>query len=110
MNAKTMEALRGSRDKWRAIVDSPEAEDRGAENCPLCAKFRTESNCVGCPVEARTGKSYCIGTPYIKWAKHQVGVHGTVGVLARKPGCAECLRLAKAELAFLESLLPEGDK
>ena len=111
MNAETLAALRGSIAKWQAIVDSTAAKDRGAANCPLCTLFcRGHHHCKRCPVKARTGQLGCGESPYDDWIDHQTAEHMDILRRTRQPGCAECLRLAKAELAFLESLLPEGDK
>ena len=41
--------------------------DAHREDCPLCALNTTASkrvNCEACPIEAYTGKSSCIDTPY----------------------------------------------
>ena len=107
MNAKTLQALQGSIEKWQQIVATTKAEDRGVANCPLCGIFWNRG-CQGCPVSAVTGRSGCIGSPYAEWSAH---INNHADLLARRcPGCKECLRLAEAELDFLVGLLPNEDK
>ena len=38
MNKETLEALKGSIEKWRKIVEEGD-EDRGSSSCPLCQLF-----------------------------------------------------------------------
>jgi hypothetical protein len=96
MNAETLAALRGSIAKWQAIVDGT-GEDNGAENCPLCQMFRTDKNlCTGCPVAEKTGRPFCWGSPYRDFVESESD--------------KDALIAAKAELAFLQSLLPEAEK
>lgn len=103
MDDKTLAALKGSIAKWKSIVDGT-GKDEGADNCPLCKQFidcyeiDEEGNnicCVGCPVSQKTGKEGCLGSPYEKYSN-----------------CSEeCKpRHARAELAFLKSLLPEEER
>ena len=108
MKAKVLEALKGSILKWKRIVRSPKANDLGEQNCPLCLLF--PKVCRGCPVNENTSRSFCNDTVYRQWINHQYGVHSGFNHKHRALGCKECLRLAKAELAFLESLLPKGAK
>jgi len=96
MDKKTLEALTGSIRKWEGIVAGTE-EDLGSKNCPLCALFYNEeasalhSDCVGCPVFAKTGKRYCVGSPYVEYCKNYGQEQETA---------------AQKELDFLRSLLP----
>lgn len=90
MNAETLTALRGSIAKWRAIVAGT-GINRGPSDCPLCKLFFFVRRCVGCPVFERTGETGCGGTPYSDYEKNGE------------------LEVAKAELDFLISLLPEGE-
>jgi len=108
MPALTLKALKGSIAKWREIVRSTRAEDRATENCPLCEVFLNQEAgvCPGCPVSTKTRNALCLGTPYIAWVSH-TDTHKFYFNRHRKPGCKECLRLVKAELAFLRSLLPK---
>ncbi len=95
MDKKTLEALHGSIRKWEAIVAGTGIDD-GHRNCPLCQMFLLELDgftsknpmCRGCPVYERTGETGCKRTPYDQY--HDV----------------ENEENARAELAFLRSLLP----
>lgn len=112
MDKQTKDALEGSILKWKRIVRSTKAEDDGTANCPLCELFYNpyliDERCKGCPVnnsEHNVCHKECSGTPYDKWVDHLYHKHG--GQLNRQPYCKECLRLAKEELKFLESLREE---
>ena len=103
MPAATLHALKGSIAKWEAIVAGTGNDER-AHNCALCQAFE---DCDGCPVAQRTGHPECIGTPYEDWSGHHIDVHNRYNApLHPRKGCAECERLAQAELDFLKSLLP----
>lgn len=95
MEPKTLTALRGSIDKWRAIV-AGDSGDLGVRNCPLCAVFY-DVRCVGCPVSERSGAAGCVNTPYIAWAEEWDDNRVTDD---------RSRTLAQAELDFLVSLLP----
>ena len=111
MDADTLVALRGSIAKWQRIVEG-HGTDQGPYNCPLCAKFNKAFlrtfvdpiGCEGCPVQEKSGKPGCLGTPY-----------ETIEELYEVEGMPEDERedklddACKAELAFLISLLPEGE-
>lgn len=111
MDAKTLEALKGSIAKWQAIVDGT-GEDRGFNNCPLCRLFGVshyaeEINCRGCPVFEKTGKHVCKGTPYYKW----INIFDEIDWQYRYREKlivfnTDLLYAALAELEFLKSLLP----
>lgn len=96
MDERTLTALKGSIEKWDAIVAGT-GRDYGTHNCPLCAAFYQPSNpedddCTGCPVREATGRSWCDGSPYDNYRS-----------------CKSCWgrqRAAKKELEFLRSLLP----
>ena len=117
MNKETLQALEGSIEKWQHIVGTTEAEDKGVENCPLCAMF-WHGGCKGCPVSEATGRDNCRDSPYTAWAIHirtrvsQVrGIPGHPQIQNhRELGCEVCLELARAELTFLVGLLPDKDK
>jgi hypothetical protein len=104
MDARTLEALRGSIAKWEAIVAGT-GEDKGVLNCPLCQLFVSgeEILCKGCPVSDATGEIYCNDTPYSDWSELAEDLaydeHGHLSDKGR--------RLAQAELDFLKSLLPK---
>ena len=111
MDPEQKKALIGSIEKWRKIVDK-KGYDQGVANCPLCilnhAKNPQYDICCDCPVSMKTTLPGCNNTPYSNWAdhhaqKHPVTMNSLPGLLVR---CNECIRLAKNEMAFLESLLP----
>ena len=106
MDPATLKALHGSIKKWGRIVASPRNPDRGIANCPLCKEFYV-AGCTGCPIAEKTHQQVCDGSPYAEWSIHQHDDHPRHKVRHRAVGCKECLRLAKAELAFLRSLLPK---
>ncbi len=107
MKKATLEALKKSIAKWKRIVRSSKAEDRGDENCPLCKLFfDNRPSCYGCPVLLKVGVSHCCDTPYREWAVHGKTQHRDEVYPHRVPGCKTCMKLAKEELAFLEGLLP----
>lgn len=101
------EALDGSIAKWRAIAAGTH-KNGGAADCPLCQLFNpyqqhqrhmpssesVAAGCVGCPVAARTGQSFCRGSPYEEYENSE-----------DLPISDETMRgIAERELAFLESL------
>lgn len=98
-----LQALKGSIRKWKLIVDG-KGVDNGGDNCPLCQKYR-EFYCEKCPVMKATEETSCDGSPYENWM--------WFSVRARKPGLlpkvvdVNTRNAAKAELAFLKSLLPK---
>lgn len=104
----TVEALEQSISKWEGIVQSTEAEDNGGENCALCDKFYrpAQADCSSkCPVAKKTKRSGCKGSPYVDWLMHTRDDHGSWGYpKSRVYGCRGCLRIAREELTFLESL------
>ncbi len=106
MDNKTLKALGGSIEKWEKIVDGSEV-DRLNANCPLCALFINHT-CRGCPVRDKSKDSGCRNTPYQAWAKHQNNTHDRYS--NRKVLCSTCESLAKTELEFLKTLLPEEVK
>jgi hypothetical protein len=94
MDERTLEALKGSIEKWEAIVAGT-GEDRGWRNCPLCLIFNNPEidpdgliQCAGCPVNESTGHTGCEGTPYDRYHYERT----------QEAACAE--------LDFLRSLLP----
>jgi hypothetical protein len=98
MDKKTLKALHGSINKWIKIVRGT-GEDHGENNCPLCQMFNTSSNdCVGCPVFEATGEPFCKDTPYMEWLQFDTDRAKTESQI----------QTARAELAFLQSLLPSN--
>jgi hypothetical protein len=99
MDAKIAEALEGSIEKWRKIVEGS-GVDYGIINCPLCTVF-FDAACRNCPVATRSERIYCGGTPYSDW-------NDCVGDDSRAT-TPELKALAQAELDFLISLREVGD-
>jgi hypothetical protein len=108
MDKKTLEALRGSIEKWTRIVAGT-TEDEGHDDCPLCQMFFRRPNpaalvtCEGCPVAAASGRPNCQKTPYVAYAEAREDGESTQPAAART---AQLSKLAEAELEFLKSLLP----
>lgn len=86
MSPETLTALQGSIAKWERIVARTQS-NHGREDCALCNLFY-DSDCVNCPVSAKTGQPFCKGTPYYTYSFS---------------GKTED---AQRELDFLRSLLP----
>ena len=109
MPKKTLTALCESIEHWKRMRrlrtkeqrdDSTERPDR--KSCALCGlfnKFDSASACRGCPVKKHTGAQYCEYSPFSRasWAF----AFGSERVWRR---------WCDAEIAFLESLLPETFK
>lgn len=104
MDEKTLAALNKSIDgKWKGIRYRG-AIDYGTNGCELCARF-SMFYCDGCPVYEKTGRAGCFSTPYYAWQTHQRQAHQYP--FSVHPGCQQCIGLCDAEIAFLESLLPD---
>jgi hypothetical protein len=107
MPAETLEALKGSIAKWEKIVAGT-GSNQGPYNCPLCEKFNecvteeahfAQPTCEGCPVQKAVGQAGCRGTPYERYEEAEE---------SQIDFTEEDMRhLARAELDFLKSLLPE---
>lgn len=104
MNDEALRALRGSIEKWRAIVNRTGGDD-GIRNCPLCQLYYEGNGCPGCPVAEHTGEGFCRGTPYTDWTAAFSPTRYML--IADTP---YRVALAERELAFLESLLPTEEK
>lgn len=109
---ETLNALNGSINKWSNIVAGT-GTDKLSRNCALCKLFleatsTQDKQCGGCPVAIKAGVTGCHNTPFEDWNDHQNTVHRDCAITRRyvHVGCAECTRLAQAELDFLRSLLP----
>lgn len=111
MNSKTLRALKGSIEKWKAIAAGT-GVDHATDNCPLCAVFHVrcygDACCVGCPVREHTDKMYCMDTPFRAWFDHQYKQHEALAMDCEylKVRCPTCKSLAAQEVKFLESLVP----
>ena len=104
MTAETLEALRGSIAKWRAIVAGTDS-DRGPDNCALCQRF---DRCDGCPVAEAADDDGCSNTPFEDdWfppLQTTQGEDGGYWAVTDQQKAA-----AQKELDFLISLLPPGE-
>lgn len=106
MNSKTLEALRASIAHWDRLASGNrnKGEMIGVNHCSLCSVFYslTSLSCDGCPVMQRTGKRFCVDSPYGEAANIIEDNEGEAGY--DLPAFKET---AMRELEFLRSLLPE---
>ena len=114
MDSKTLNALRGSIQKWRNIVNGIET-DKGSDNCPLCWIFifnkGNNEPCHGCPVRERTGYTGCKNTPYTYYSRLKFDSEKSNFLPNELLNHKERMRqTAKDELDWLITLLPEGVK
>ena len=115
MNAKTLKALKASIEHWRENATRKDIENIkiGPVECALCGIFNTirtrpKDRCEGCPVAEKTGASLCGLSPY---APVDAAHNDLIRAIAKqKKARADLRRACKAELKFLESLLPVSDK
>ena len=105
MNERTREALKGSIQKWENIAYN-HGGDRGVMNCPLCHEFYNRQ-CSGCPVRDKVRRTGCMGTPFTRWAEHHAEKHLPSRFSSTVVECETCLNIAKQEIEFLKSLLPD---
>jgi len=108
MDARTLEALKASIAKWERNAVAERAFDylTTATDCPLCRLF-FHNGCLGCPVFDHTEEDCCNSTPYeaaadaaVDWEYHND--RDLPSETARDKAHAA----ARAEVAFLKSLLP----
>ncbi len=109
MNKETLEALKGSIEKWRKIRFEGEI-DQGSDNCPLCQLLRfnddgmNPESCRKCPVYQKTKRPFCEGSPYDTWCDLcDVDELSQANTPPKK-------RQATLEIKFLKSLLPKGEE
>lgn len=113
MDKRTKTALKKSIKYWEAIVEGTETSS-GIVDCALCIEFFNSydddnTNCVGCPVSAKTDQDCCQGSPYDLFMEDATLVEfGNVKGYTWKGAWDEEAVKAKAqdELDFLKSLLP----
>lgn len=104
MNAKTLEALKGSIEKWEGIV-AGKIGDEGTNNCPLCLLFYYGiTRCKGCIVSEESMAVGCNNTPYDNWCNFWNSFQYN-----ETANCDESKQLAQDMLDFLKSLLPKGE-
>lgn len=111
MDNKTLTALRESIAHWDRMASGKRQKDEhiGVPDCALCALFWTwdklgtdSPSCVKCPVMQRTGKKFCVGSPFDAASNIVNDHHGDEGY-----DTPEFREAAMRELEFLRSLLPE---
>lgn len=112
MEEKTLKALKASIAKWEAKAKAKSINQFGvgAKGCPLCSLFNkpnmnTQLSCVGCPVFAKTGKLWCAGTPQ----EDAEGIRNEWLIYGPSEYRHIAHEIARKEVAFLRSLLPEGE-
>ena len=108
MSPETLTALKASIKHWEENVaaETPDKASSQPEDCALCSAFAFGSRheCTGCPVRDRTKQSCCEGSPYVD-ADYFLKRWG------RDAEYKTAFRAAaQAELDFLRSLLPEGER
>lgn len=82
----------------------------GIDECALCELFyflRSNTRCLGCPVRERSGEAECRNTPYRELANAAEEWRSNPDWPKAK---AKFLSAERAEINFLESLLPKGKK
>lgn len=113
MNDEILTALETSIKHWE---ENAEAEnfynaDLSPSSCALCEKFRLNVSlkaCRGCPIEIKTGRINCAGTPYAD-ASHAYEVWSNDVDESNDPKHRAAFQAAaRAEVEFLKSLRPEA--
>lgn len=107
MDAETLTALKQSIEKWErnAVAETPDGFTTGPETCALCGLF-WRRGCNGCPVRAKTGYSSCLASPYVAAAGAKINWRHEPSDTVRRDAAHTA---ARAEVAFLRSLLPEEE-
>ena len=96
MTPETAKALEDSIAHWKRMHRQPFGREiPSSDYCALCIMFYYD-DCMGCPVNRRTGQTKCEGSPY--WNAQTAWLTGD----HRKWSKA-----AEAEIDFLESLIEE---
>lgn len=113
MDHTTSEALEASIEHWKENLRC--AEDGRWEDvrvngtdCPLCDKFFAGIKtppCLGCPIQVRTGRIYCRGTPYTEVLK-ELEKCNRADSLEQEVTHEPLIAAVEAEIEFLESLRP----
>jgi hypothetical protein len=105
MPAKTLEALKASIEKWErnAVAKFLRETTIAAWDCPLCQLFVLKSDshgCEGCPVAEKAGRDLCNGSPW------EQAYDARLQWMEDEANGAAFHEAARAEVAFLKSLLP----
>ena len=96
--------LKQSIQKWDNIING-EGSDNGSVDCPLCHEYNRggqSNNCSGCIVSEKTGRRFCVDTPYIKWCEAQKRLGKEIPY---KADTDELKDLAIEELNYLKGLM-----
>lgn len=117
MNEETLKALQDSIAHWKRMLGfeshsdfSYKKENPYAEDCPLCKRFATYTECKrdddeDCPVSMNAGEYFCRNTPWMKASdafeevQESPKEHFDFRVKVWRTE-------ARKEIEFLESLLP----
>ncbi len=105
-------ALEGSIKHHKEFKADPNGVPLGVGRCPCCKLWNNYYNegdeCVGCPIHAYTGKSWCGGTPYI--ALTAILTQAVVAKSSRllQVDSTEVTEASQKEIDFLEEVLAEG--
>ncbi len=114
METEKLKALKDSIEKWERLtkIECMDDVQIGPDECPLCVLYNNEENvCKGCPVFEKTGQIHCEGTPYHMVETMYYDWRDDDGYYTDEISYIENFKYAaKAELKFLKSLLPEGEK
>jgi len=102
MDKKTYDALQKSIAHWQenVAVDDLFKARIGTNDCALCDLFFVDF-CKGCPVASSTGHIGCLETPYTH-------AREALGKAATDLANVDFIKAAKAEVLFLQSLVPAG--
>lgn len=81
----------------------------GDTSAPLCYEYFTRRGCPECPVEMGSGRSFCTGTPWEDFHKHQIESHRVYKYAGQVPygtvsECEKCKELAQKVIDYLEGL------
>lgn len=125
LSQRALKALQASiaHHKVNLKAETPSDVRLGSTACALCELYVHDERCGACPVKRATGKSGCAGTPYYAladahgdWhrAKYEAAYNRFAGaeVVAKrnrvvKASAALFRKTERAEIKFLESLLPK---
>ena len=103
MNNEALTALKESIAHWERNATG-KFDGMGPEHCNLCQLFIGD-RCEGCPVFESTERPFCIDTPYEALDVLFDEIEFSIG----SETSPDFKALAQDELAFLKSLLPEGE-
>lgn len=103
MDAKSLDATKASEAKWwrNAEAKTPKEYLTGSKDCPLCELFYA-GDCIGCPVFEKTGRRFCVGSPYRDAVRARWQWQESETDANRDAAHA----VARTEAEFIHSLLP----